>query len=38
MAHVISEWGELFDDQRFGDRQSIDIESAAPNHRLQTGI
>jgi hypothetical protein len=28
IANVISEWGGLFDDHRYGDRESIDMEHA----------
>jgi hypothetical protein len=28
MADVISEWGDLFDDQKFSAHESIDIDSA----------
>jgi hypothetical protein len=38
IANVISEWGDLFDDHRFVDHESIDIESAPPNDRPQTDI
>jgi hypothetical protein len=34
IADVISEWGDLFDDHRYGTHESIDIESAAPNGQL----
>jgi hypothetical protein len=27
IANVNSEWGDVFDDQRFGDHDSIDVES-----------
>jgi hypothetical protein len=30
ISEVISEWGDLFDDQKFTAPESIDVESAAP--------
>jgi hypothetical protein len=33
IANVISEWGDLSDDKKFGGHVSIDIESAAPNRQ-----
>lgn len=38
IAEVISEWGNLFDDQKFSARASIDAESAAPNHQRPSHI
>jgi hypothetical protein len=36
IANVISEWGGLFDDHRYGEGESIDFESAAPNGHSQS--
>jgi hypothetical protein len=30
ISEVISEWGDLFDDQKFTASESLDVESAAP--------
>jgi hypothetical protein len=31
ISEVVSEWGDLFDDQKATTQKSIDVESAAPN-------
>lgn len=33
ITEVISEWGDLFDDQKFDKRDSIDDKCTAPNRR-----
>jgi hypothetical protein len=35
ISEVISEWGDLFDDQKFAAPASIDVESAAPKGVLR---
>jgi hypothetical protein len=35
IAHVISEWGDLSDDHRFGD--AVDMETAKPNGQSPLG-
>jgi hypothetical protein len=36
IKNVISEWGDLSNDHRFVDRESVDIEAAAPNGQLKS--
>jgi hypothetical protein len=38
IANVISEWGDIFDHQRRGDRKPSDIESAALIDQAQTRL
>jgi hypothetical protein len=35
MTELISEWGDVFYDRRFGAQESIDFESAAPSRQPQ---
>jgi hypothetical protein len=37
IADIISNWGDLFDDHQIGARESIDIETTAPNRQSQSG-
>jgi hypothetical protein len=30
ISNVINEWGDIFDEQRLGDHEPIDIDSAIP--------
>jgi hypothetical protein len=37
IANVISEWGDLSDDRRFDEGESVDIETAEPNGQSHSG-
>jgi hypothetical protein len=37
IANVISEWGGLFDEHRYGNGESIDIERPLPHGEPQSG-
>jgi hypothetical protein len=38
IAEVISEWGDIFDNQKFGEHKPINIESASPIDQSKSGI
>jgi hypothetical protein len=37
IANIISDWGDLSDDQKFGGHVSTDIEAATANGRRRSG-
>jgi hypothetical protein len=38
IAEVISEWGDIFENQKFGEHEPINIESASPIDQSKSGI